>query len=196
MEPDRARQLLANERERIEQSIANLGSSDPDGEESAPSPATKSQRTCIRTSSTPAGPRTSRRSSRRSSVRRSGSPRARTGSRSRAASRSPTSGSRSSRPRSARSRRKRPARRGARAPSGELGLQDLGDRTAGAEARRDGGEAAPRAGRCRHDGEQLPERRASSSRRGRRRRSVRCRPGCRGWRRRARAAPAPPRAPR
>ena len=32
MEPDRARQLLANERERIEQSIANLGGSDPDGE--------------------------------------------------------------------------------------------------------------------------------------------------------------------
>jgi len=32
MEPDRARQLLADERERIEQSIANLGSSDPDGE--------------------------------------------------------------------------------------------------------------------------------------------------------------------
>ena len=32
MEPDRARQLLARERERIEQSIANLGGSDPDGE--------------------------------------------------------------------------------------------------------------------------------------------------------------------
>jgi DnaK suppressor protein len=32
MEPDRARQLLANERERIEQSIANLGGHDPDGE--------------------------------------------------------------------------------------------------------------------------------------------------------------------
>jgi DnaK suppressor protein len=32
MEPDRARQLLANERERIEQSIANLGGSEPDGE--------------------------------------------------------------------------------------------------------------------------------------------------------------------
>jgi DnaK suppressor protein len=32
MEPDRARQLLANERERIEQSIASLGGSDPDGE--------------------------------------------------------------------------------------------------------------------------------------------------------------------
>ena len=32
MEPDRARQLLADERERIEQSIANLGGSDPDGE--------------------------------------------------------------------------------------------------------------------------------------------------------------------
>jgi DnaK suppressor protein len=32
MEPDRARQLLAKERERIEQSIANLGGSDPDGE--------------------------------------------------------------------------------------------------------------------------------------------------------------------
>jgi len=32
MEPDRARQLLANERERIEQSIANLGGSEPRGE--------------------------------------------------------------------------------------------------------------------------------------------------------------------
>jgi DnaK suppressor protein len=32
MEPDRARQLLASERERIEQSIANLESSEPDGE--------------------------------------------------------------------------------------------------------------------------------------------------------------------
>ena len=32
MEPERARQLLANERERIEQSIANLGGSEPDGE--------------------------------------------------------------------------------------------------------------------------------------------------------------------
>jgi DnaK suppressor protein len=33
MEPDRARKLLANERERIEQSIANLGGgSEPDGE--------------------------------------------------------------------------------------------------------------------------------------------------------------------
>jgi hypothetical protein len=32
MEPDRARQLLASERERIEQSIANLGGHDPDGE--------------------------------------------------------------------------------------------------------------------------------------------------------------------
>jgi DnaK suppressor protein len=32
MEPERARQLLAKERERIEQSIANLGGSDPDGE--------------------------------------------------------------------------------------------------------------------------------------------------------------------
>ncbi len=32
MEPDRARQLLADERERIEQSIANLSGSDPDGE--------------------------------------------------------------------------------------------------------------------------------------------------------------------
>ena len=32
MEPERARQLLANERKRIEQSIANLGGSEPDGE--------------------------------------------------------------------------------------------------------------------------------------------------------------------
>ena len=32
MEPDRARQLLATERERIEQSIANLGGSERDGE--------------------------------------------------------------------------------------------------------------------------------------------------------------------
>jgi DnaK suppressor protein len=32
MEPDRARQLLANERKRIEQSIANLGGSEPAGE--------------------------------------------------------------------------------------------------------------------------------------------------------------------
>jgi DnaK suppressor protein len=32
MEPDRARQLLASERERIEQSIANLDGPDPDGE--------------------------------------------------------------------------------------------------------------------------------------------------------------------
>ena len=32
MEPDRARQLLASERERIEQSIVKLGGHDPDGE--------------------------------------------------------------------------------------------------------------------------------------------------------------------
>ena len=31
MDPDRARQLLASERERIEQSLANLGGHDPDG---------------------------------------------------------------------------------------------------------------------------------------------------------------------
>ena len=36
MEPDRARQLLASERERIEQSIANLGGHDPDGERTEP----------------------------------------------------------------------------------------------------------------------------------------------------------------
>jgi DnaK suppressor protein len=33
MDPDRARRLLASERERIEQSIANLGGRDPDGDE-------------------------------------------------------------------------------------------------------------------------------------------------------------------
>ena len=32
MDPDRARQLLASERERVEQSIAKLGRHDPDGE--------------------------------------------------------------------------------------------------------------------------------------------------------------------
>jgi DnaK suppressor protein len=32
MDPDRARQLLADERERIEQSIAALGGHDPDGD--------------------------------------------------------------------------------------------------------------------------------------------------------------------
>ena len=38
MEPDRARQLLASERERIEQAIANLGDPEPDGEEERTEP--------------------------------------------------------------------------------------------------------------------------------------------------------------
>jgi DnaK suppressor protein len=38
MDPDRARQLLAAERERIEQAIAALGRQDPDGEEERTEP--------------------------------------------------------------------------------------------------------------------------------------------------------------
>ena len=42
MDPDRARQLLANERDRIEQSIATLGRQDPEGEGARTEPGDES----------------------------------------------------------------------------------------------------------------------------------------------------------